>query len=212
MKKAIIFDMDGTLWDTTPLIYEVWNATLQKHEDTKHLHLSLEEIRGLMGKTMYEIGTAIFPGFTVERMEEIFTECTDDEDNALVLRGGELYPGLEDTLKSLKEKYHLYIVSNGQEKYAENFINFYGFEDLFEDEETFGRTKLSKADNIKLMIKRNNVDEAVYIGDTHQDETSAREAGVPFIFAAYGFGTAEAPDRIINSLVELPAVLEEMGF
>ena len=59
MKKAIIFDMDGTLWDTTPLLHEVWNRVMQNYEETKGRYLSLEEIRGLMGKTMYEIGPAI---------------------------------------------------------------------------------------------------------------------------------------------------------
>lgn len=212
MKKALIFDMDGTLWDTTPLLHEVWNRVMQKYDETRGRYLSLEEIRGLMGKTMYEIGQATMPGVPVERQEEIFNGCIDAEDEELLKKGGKLYPGLVDTLKKLKEKYHLYIVSNGQEKYAANFISFYGFEDIFEDEETFGRTLLSKGENIKLLIERNGIDRAVYIGDTLQDESSAAYAGVPFIYASYGFGKAEKPAETIDSISGLPEALGRMRF
>ncbi|MBQ7535818.1 MAG: cyclodeaminase/cyclohydrolase family protein [Stomatobaculum sp.] len=39
------------------------------------------------------------------------------------------------------------------------------------------------------------------------DETAAREAGVCFVFASYGFGKASCPDAVIRSLAELPDVL-----
>ena len=212
MKKGIIFDMDGTLWDTTPLLAEVWNRAMQNFEETRGRYLSLEDIRSLMGKTMDEIGELMMPGVSEERKEEIFNGCIDAEDAELLKRGGTLYPGLEETLRKLKEGCSLYIVSNGQENYAANFISYYGYGDLFEDEETFGRTRLSKGENIKLIIRRNGIDKAVYVGDTLQDETSARFAGVPFIHAAYGFGEAKEPDAVINGPDELPKVLAEMGF
>ena len=212
MKKAVIFDMDGTLWDTTPLLCEVWNRVMQNYEETRGRFLSLEDIRGLMGKTMYEIGELTMPGVPEDRKEEILNGCIDAEDEELLRKGGTLYPGLVETMKILKETCHLYIVSNGQEKYAANFIEYYGFGDLFEDEETFGRTLLSKGENIKLIIERNGADRAVYVGDTLQDEASARAAGVPFIYAAYGFGKAEKPDAVIEKLSDLPEVLAEMGF
>ena len=136
MKKAVIFDMDGTLWDTTPLLFEVWNRVMQNYEETRGRFLSLEEIRSLMGKTMYEIGELTMPGVPEKRMEEIFNGCIDAEDAELIKRGGTLYPGCIETLQKLKENYDLYIVSNGQEKYAANFISFYGFEDLFRDKPT----------------------------------------------------------------------------
>ncbi len=212
MKKGLIFDMDGTLWDTTPLLLEVWNRVMQNYDETRGRYLSLEDIRGMMGMTMYQIGELTMPGVPEDRREVIFNGCIDAEDEELLRRGGQLYPGLEDTLRKLKEKYHLYIVSNGQENYARNFIDYYGFSYLFEDEETFGRTLKSKAENIKLLVKRNALDDAVYIGDTRQDETSAEEAGVRFIYASYGFGEALKPDGTVSEPKELPAVLERMGF
>ena len=83
MKKAAIFDMDGTLWDTTPLLFEVWNRVMQNYEETRGRFLSLEDIRSLMGKTMYEIGELTMPGVPEKRMEEIFNGCIDAEDAEL---------------------------------------------------------------------------------------------------------------------------------
>ena len=47
------------------------------------------------------------------------------------------------------------------------------------------------------------------MGDTLGDELSAREAGIPFFHAAYGFGKAEAPDRTLRTFSDLPAALSD---
>ena len=57
-------------------------------------------------------------------------------------------------------------------------------------------------------MERNQYSKAVYIGDTIKDERAAKDAQIPFIHAAYGFGTAEAPDAVIHSIDELEAVVE----
>ena len=44
---------------------------------------------------------------------------------------------------------------------------------------------------IKLIVERNNIDEAVYVGDIQGDYDSSKRAGVKFIHAAYGFGTID---------------------
>ena len=49
----------------------------------------------------------------------------------------------------------------------------------------------------------------MYVGDTSGDEAAAREAGIPFFHAAYGFGKAEAPDRVLQALSALPELLAE---
>ena len=72
------------------------------------------------------------------------------------------------------------------------------------------RTGLDKGHNIKLIMKRNVIEQAFYVGDTEGDEEASRFAGIPFIYASYGFGKAKNPDMIIHSIKELPKVLLEM--
>ena len=61
-------------------------------------------------------------------------------------------------------------------------------------------------------MERNGISEAVYVGDIQKDADASANAGVPCIWAAYGFGTIEDPARVINSIDELPQALRELGF
>ena len=55
-------------------------------------------------------------------------------------------------------------------------------------------------------MERNNLENTVYVGDTIGDQNAAKEADVPFIFAGYGFGKAEAPEKTIGSIRELSEI------
>lgn len=84
-------------------------------------------------------------------------------------------------------------------------------EACFDDIECWGNNLLSKGENNKLIMKRNRVTRAVYVGDTAGDEESARVAGIPFIFAKYGFGAAKAPDYILDAFSNLPELMEQIA-
>ena len=61
-------------------------------------------------------------------------------------------------------------------------------------------------DNIKTIVDTYHLKSAVYVGDTAGDFQATKEAGLPFIFASYGFGQVTQPDAVISSLHELPEV------
>ena len=209
MKKSIIFDLDGTLWDSTGCVCAIWNRVLNKYEDIS-LTITQEIVSKMMGKTMNEIGKTLFPNLTEERRQQIIADFGNEEVNYLSRKGAVLYEGLEETLKILSLDYNLYIVSNCQDGYVEAFLHAHQLKSYFKDYEMSGRTGLDKGHNIKLIMKRNTIDQAFYVGDTEGDEDAARFAGIPFIYASYGFGQAKYPDMIINSIEELPKVLLEM--
>ena len=82
--------------------------------------------------------------------------------------------------------------------------------DYFLDFECPGRTGLSKGQNIKLVMERNQLKKVVYIGDTLGDYSATQEANVPFIHASYGFGqVAEAKYRL-REIAELPQLLNSI--
>ena len=66
-----------------------------------------------------------------------------------------------------------------------------------------GDTGKAKADNIRTIIEQNHLQHAVYVGDTDGDYKATREAGIPFVHAAYGFGQTENPDYTITSPMDL---------
>ena len=61
-----------------------------------------------------------------------------------------------------------------------------------------------------MVIERNRLDRAVYLGDTLGDQRAAEEAGIPFLHAAYGFGQIANDENFISSLSELPALAEKI--
>lgn len=194
MKQGIIFDMDGTLWDSAENVAKSWNLAIQEYEKNagKKAELTAADIHGVMGKTMDVIADILFAEMDRERRMELLELCCERENEYLREHGGILYPDLEKTLVKLKEKYPLYIVSNCQKGYIEAFLDYYRLWDYFEDIECYGNNLLQKGDNIRLVVRRNQLDEAVYVGDIQGDYDASREAGVKFIHAAYGFGTVAA--------------------
>lgn len=211
MDQAIIFDLDGTLWNSADRVCDIWNCVFDKYEDV-HLRMTQEVIGTLMGKTMEDIGGILFPELPVERRRKIVDDFGTEEVKYLYDHGATIYDGLEEALKALSPHYDLYIVSNCQDGYVPAFLHAHKMEAYFKDIEMSGRTGMDKGHNIRLLMERNNIRRAVYVGDTEGDEKASRFAGIPFLWASYGFGTAAAPDAVINAITDLPDVVSKMDW
>lgn len=206
----LLFDLDGTLWDSAPAVAEAWNEIFQR-ECPGLQPLTVDDIHSIMGMTMKEISLALYPDVDMPRREEIFDICCRHEVEYLYTHCGTLYPDFRAVMGALKAQgYDLAVVSNCQTGYVKAFLTSSGASDLFIDYEEWERTGLTKGENIRLVMERNGYSKGVYIGDTKKDREAALQAGVPFIFAAYGFGEAENPDGVIHSLSDLPAAVETL--
>ncbi len=201
-KFGIIFDLDGTLWNTTAQVVPAWNEVLATYKNVNK-KVTIEDMQGYMGKDLQEISGIMFPNLNPEIRMNILKKCCDNEQKYLRKHGGTLYPNLEKTLKILSAKHSLYIVSNCQDGYIQAFLDYHNMNDYFDDIEMSGRTHLNKGENIKLIIKRNNITNAVYVGDTIGDMKAAEFAGIPFIYASYGFGNLANAEKSISSIEEI---------
>lgn len=206
---AIIFDLDGTLWDSTHRIRDIWNAVIERETGIPS-RLTRLDICDLMGKTMAEIAAAIFPDLPQPEQAALMDLCGQAENAQLRQTGASLYDGLEETLKILSADHQLFIVSNCQDGYIQAFLEAHRLEKYFSDIEMYGRTSMPKWDNIRLLMERNGITEAVYVGDTEGDQKAANLANIPFIHAAYGFGSVSNPDGIIHHFTELPGCLRRL--
>ena len=115
---GIIFDIDGTLWDSTDSVAASWNRAIRENTS---LDLTLDAgiLSGLFGKTMTEIGRALFPDDPEEEQARILDICFRYENDYLRDHPGVVYDGVADTIRKLYEKYPLFIVSNCQLGYIE---------------------------------------------------------------------------------------------
>ena len=206
--NAVIFDLDGTMWDSRELIFAAWKQGLEG-STLPHVPLTPEFIHWCMGKTPEEIGAEAFPDAPRAEREAEMQKLYEYENELLCHCGGILYPRLPETLAALAQKYALFVVSNSQDGYVQAFLHWSGLT-CFRDIEMAGRTGLDKGANIRLVMERNGVTKAVYVGDTQGDADAAAKAGIPFIFTEYGFGSVKDAAARIASLPELPAAVEKI--
>ncbi len=213
MKKpdAIIFDLDGTLWDSTEGIYD---ALMSLKEDFPEgtPPISKEKLDSCMGLPMDEISRRLFPTAKEEDRDAMMERFTEYELQHLKRVGGTLYPCIEEMLKDLSQDYPLFIVSNCQLGYIEVFLKYYGFDKYITDHLSWGATERPKGENLVTIAEKHALQTPIYIGDTRGDELAARYANMKFVFLPYGFGKAEAPDLTISDLCQLRDHLKELSW
>jgi phosphoglycolate phosphatase len=184
---SIIFDLDGTLWDSTHNVAVAWQKAIDQVSYVNEA-MTQEKVRSITGMAYNVIFDTLFPYLEVEQRNELKAICAKSELEILHTRGGELYPALDETLGYLADKYKLFIVSNCQNGYIEVFLKLSGMEHYFLGHQCYGTKGNPKAENIKDIVNDYQLKNPVYVGDTAGDYNSASKAGVPFIFANYGFG------------------------
>lgn len=206
--KNLIFDIDGTLWNTTGVVAGAWNKAIAKMAvpELASLNVTADMLKKEFGKPMDVIADDLFGDIDAGVKAELLSLCCEYEQAALSECDEDLtYEGMNDTLRKLSEDHNLFIVSNCQDGYIELVIRKTGLTGLIKDFECFGRTELQKDENIKLVMERNGLEpsDTVYIGDTMGDFTATHKAGIKFVFASYGFGNVAEPDYVISSMGEL---------
>ena len=206
MYDGIIFDIDGTLWDSRKGVAESWNMALRDHTDYD-ITLDYEELGKLFGKPMNEIFAAVFPDMSKERVNELIPVFYTYVHRYLASHPPALYDGTEETLRRLAKRYLLFIVTNAQKGYIECLFEAAGIEKYFTDWLCYGDTGAQKDVTMRMLIEKNKLKNPVYIGDTQGDFDACKKADVPMIYAAYGLGEVENPDVTINAVSELLRIL-----
>ncbi len=202
---AVIFDLDGTLWDSSETVAACWKEVMSRQGQ-----LPVEPdgtlIRSLMGMTSQQICDKVFSVYG-EKGESVCRACLDEEPMYIAEHGAMLFDGLEQVLSVLSAQLPLFIVSNCQKNYIESFLHCSGMGGYIKDHSCEGDTGLGKAENITLIMERHGIKNAVYVGDTASDEKSAFAAGCAFVHASYGFGSAVNPTAVAGSLRQVPDVI-----
>lgn len=203
---SLVFDLDGTLWDTCDTCARGWNNVVQRH-GIQFRPIVGDDVRRVAGKPHEACMRETFVGLS-EADLKLLTEETAAEDNRLIEReGGSIYPGVIEGLHALERAYPLFIVSNCQAGYIELFLSYSGLHALFTDFECWGNTGRTKPENLAQLIARNHLTTPWFIGDTPGDLQAARACSVPFIHASYGFADVPESDLRLQTFLDLPRAL-----
>ena len=207
--ECIIFDLDGTMWDSTEGAAVVWKEIASKNPAITD-EVTGPKLKKLYGLPLEDIATGLFLSVPKEVAIATMEECVVAQCPYLTEHGGILLGEIEATLKTLSQTYQLMIVSNCKSGYIEAFLASHQLEGYFVDHECPGGTGLLKADNIRIIMERNQITSAIYVGDTQGDSDAAHMAGLEFIYAEYGFGEAKDYEYVIPSFDALPSLMKEI--
>ena len=206
--KSLIFDIDGTLWDSRALVAEGYNIQLNA-EGYPHLCVDAEVLRPLFGKTMAAIADVILEEVPVPERYALMERCMDTENKYLAENECKIgYAGVKETLEELKKSYRLFIVSNAQCGYPELCMEKLEIAHLFEGHLCYGDTGTEKGETILELMRRHQITDAVYIGDTQGDYEATLVAGIPFIWCAFGFGNPDGYAAKLEDFRQLPQLLK----
>lgn len=209
MYDLVIFDLDGTLLDTSKGIY----GSVRYAEsvigvnpiDEKFLKVFLGPPPSKVYAELYNLSeNDVMKAVNAHRrygMEKAIDEVT-------------LYDGMKETLQKIKEMgIRMAVATLKRQRIAEAMIKKYKLNQFFDV--IIGMNDLenmTKSDTIKLAIKKTNAINPVMVGDSEYDYEGSQIVGISFIGVTYGFGfsieqtypfcLANKPSDILKLIVE----------
>lgn len=204
---SIIFDLDGTLFDSSDLLLDAFNSAIKDMEGVQR-PITQKELESVLGLNMQDSAAVLFPYMDRESQLRTMSACCRNQAVWVRKYGGHIYENVQETLRKLSYRYSLYIVSNCPDGYIEAYLEYYKLKDYVSGFSCSGVTGLTKAENIVNIIKDYSLKNPIYVGDTQKDCDSAKIAKIPLIYAAYGFGVADSYDYKIEDISELVKVTD----
>ena len=197
---AIIFDIDGTLWNASPASAKGWNLGLAKLGIDREI--SVAEIEMVAGTPYEQCVDILLPGLK-EKYSELLDTIESFEIEVMKSEGGAFFDGVIEGVTQLVNDYKIFIVSNCQDWYLGLFLGFTGLKPMLTGFDCNGMSGLPKNEMLSRMKERYSLKSPVYIGDTAGDETAARLANMAFIYVSWGFGEPKEDPKTVDSFFEL---------
>lgn len=203
---ALVFDLDGTLWDAAETTARGWSRAAQEQGLSRAL--TAADIGRVCGLPFDRCVETLFPELSPADRAALGPHLGRAEEEAVRRHGGILYPGVVSGLRRLSERAPVLLLSNCDRWYLEIFVEQSGLSSIFHDTLCYGDTGLEKDGNLRRLDELHGLGRVAYVGDTEGDRRACANAGVEFVYAAYGFGDLDATPAFGN-FDDLCAHLEE---
>lgn len=217
MLQALIFDMDGTLFQTDKILELSLDDTF---DHLRSLQLwntitPIDKYREIMGVPLPKVWEALLPNHSNEVREQTDAYFLERLIENIKRGNGALYPNVKEVFSFIKENNcSVYIASNGLTEYLQAIVSYYDLDQWIT--ETFSIEQihsLNKGDLVKGILKRYDIKEAAVVGDRLSDINAAKDNGLIAIGCNFDFAQEDElahADFVIDDLMELKGILPEL--
>ncbi len=185
--KSVIFDLDGTLMDTSEGIYKSVDYTLEKYGLA---FKNIEDRNNIIGPPIGNFFKSYFKVDDIQKDEMV--TCFRDNYKDVNLLFATVYDNIFDFLNILKElNIKAGVATYKRYDYANKILDEFELSNLFDDiQGSDFESKLTKKDILANCIENLGVskDEVLFVGDTLSDLEASKSLGVDFVAVTYGFG------------------------
>ena len=198
---ALIFDMDGTLWDAVDMYAQSWTEVFKSKGLNRVMLRS--DIQSLMGLEIAPFLEKTIPEIPEEERMVFYQNVLNEYKVQLYKGLVVIYPDVISGLQKLSQSYSLFILSNCDKGGIRLFLDYSNTESYITSYIEHGENYLSKQENMQLLKTKFNLKNPLYIGDTDSDRKASELAGVPFVLVTYGFGVTDKYAAAFESFEDL---------
>lgn len=217
MLQALIFDMDGTLFQTDKILELSLDDTFDHLRSLQlwDAETPIDKYREIMGVPLPKVWEALLPDHSNEVRKQTDAYFLERLIENIKSGKGALYPNVKEVFNYLKEiGCSIYIASNGLTDYLKAIVSHYDLEQWVT--ETFSIEQISslnKGDLVKNILKKYDLKGAAVVGDRLSDINAAKDNGLIAIGCNFDFAQEEElahADLVIADLMELKGILPEL--
>ena len=208
MKKAVLFDLDGTLLDTLGDLHAAVNHVLGEFGYPQR---SIEEVCRFVGNGAAQlIRLAVPEGVDFVPVLAAFQSYYAAHCDILT----KPYDGILDALAVLGQKYPLAVVSNKPDRAVKELAQIY-FPGLYARGESTDCPRKPAPDMVRKALEAIGAEWCVYVGDSDVDILTASNAGVPCLSVTWGFRGEEellkaGAKHLCHDPADLPAIIQQI--
>jgi phosphoglycolate phosphatase len=212
--KLIIFDLDGTLVDTSGDITNALNYALKPYGLRD---LTVEDTIKMVGEGITRLIEKILENERIQMRDTVIKRFLDYYSEHLV-DFSTLYPHVRETLEKLKD-YKKAVISNKREYLSTRLLDkldLLKYFDLVVGSDTTSERKPSAIPVIYVFTKLGvNPDESIIVGDSNYDIEAGKKAGLKTVAVTYGYRERQYlidADYIIDSMKDLLTLLDTNSY